>query len=542
MTWEGECIRSSITITDGSTSYNITGLEAEANYTITVAASNRTGSAVSDPVTGTTGRAGKIMCVNVFTSHCIDGVSNVLVNVTIFSNPAPGQLSVTVSSTTATTISLSWSVLNGSVVESYEVSWEREGIRSSTTITDGSTSYTIRGLEAEANYTITVAASKKTGSAVSDLVTGTTGSAGKIMCESIHIDSGSSVLVNVTIFSDPAPGQPSVIVSSTTATTISLSWSAPSGSVVESYEVTWEREGIRSSTTITDGSTSYTIRGLEAEANYTITVAASKKTGSAVSDLVTGTTGSAGKIMCESIHIDGGSSVLVNVTIFSDSAPGQLSVIVSSTTATTISLSWSVPSGSVVESYEVTWEREGIRSSTTIPDGSTSYTIRGLEAEANYTITVAASKKTGSAVSDLVTGTTGSAGKIMCESIHIDGGSSVLVNVTIFSDSAPGQLSVIVSSTTATTISLSWSVPSGSVVESYEVTWEREGIRSSTTIPDGSTSYTIRGLEAEANYTITVAASKKTGSAVSDLVTGTTGRAGVCEIINIILHRQWQLL
>jgi len=79
---------------------------------------------------------------------------------------------------------------------------------------------------------------------------------------------------------------------------------------------------------------------------------------------------------------------------------------------------------------------------------------------------------------------------------------------------------VTVNSTTATTISLSWSVPSGSVVESYEVTWEREGIRSSTTITDGSTSYTITRLEAEANYTITVAASNRAGSAVSDLVTG----------------------
>ena len=86
-----------------------------------------------------------------------------------------------------------------------------------------------------------------------------------------------------------------------------------------------------------------------------------------------------------------------------------------------------------------------------------------------------------------------------------------------------------VSSTTANTISLSWSVPSGSVVHSYEVKWEREGSNSSitsTTITDGSTSYTIRGLEAEANYTITVAASNGAGSAVSDPVTGTTGRAG----------------
>ena len=98
--------------------------------------------------------------------------------------------------------------------------------------------------------------------------------------------------------SDPAPGQPRVTVISSTATTIFLSWSVPSGSVVESYEVTWEREGIRSSTTIINGSTNYTIRGLELEANYTITVAASNGAGIAVSDPVTGTTGRAGSMMC----------------------------------------------------------------------------------------------------------------------------------------------------------------------------------------------------------------------------------------------------
>ena len=103
--------------------------------------------------------------------------------------------------------------------------------------------------------------------------------------------------------SDPAPGQPRVTVISSTATTIFFSWSIPSGSVVESYEVTWKREGIRSSTTIIDGSTNYTIRELELEANYTITVAASNGAGSAVSDPVTGTTGKAGS-MCVSKYLN----------------------------------------------------------------------------------------------------------------------------------------------------------------------------------------------------------------------------------------------
>ena len=97
---------------------------------------------------------------------------------------------------------------------------------------------------------------------------------------------------------------------------------------------------------------------------------------------------------------------------------------------------------------------------------------------------------------------------------------------TLSSHSVPGQPSITVGSTAATTISLSWSVPSGSVVGSYEVTWETDGKRSSTTITDGSTSYTITGLEAEANYTITITASNVAGNIVSDPITGTTGRAG----------------
>ena len=105
-----------------------------------------------------------------------------------------------------------------------------------------------------------------------------------------------------TLHSDPPPGQPSVTVSSTTSTTISLSWSVPSGSVVDTYEVMWERDTSgecpdedEGSATITDGSTSYTITLLEEDSSYTITVTATNAVGSAVSDPVTGMTGEAGE-------------------------------------------------------------------------------------------------------------------------------------------------------------------------------------------------------------------------------------------------------
>ena len=97
-----------------------------------------------------------------------------------------------------------------------------------------------------------------------------------------------------TFSSEPPPGQPSVTVSSTTATTISLSWSVPSGSVVDSYEVVWERNDIRNSITITDGSTSYTITGLEEDSSYTITVTATNAAGSVPSGPVSDSTLAAG--------------------------------------------------------------------------------------------------------------------------------------------------------------------------------------------------------------------------------------------------------
>ena len=102
----------------------------------------------------------------------------------------------------------------------------------------------------------------------------------------------------------PDPGQPSVAVDSTTPTTISLSWSVPSGSVVTSYEVMWQRDtsvcpgdddGSMSVTT-TDVSTSRTITVEQEDSDYSITVTAVNAAGSsAASNAVTATTRVAGE-------------------------------------------------------------------------------------------------------------------------------------------------------------------------------------------------------------------------------------------------------
>ena len=89
-------------------------------------------------------------------------------------------------------------------------------------------------------------------------------------------------------------------------------------------------------------------------------------------------------------------------------------------------------------------------------------------------------------------------------------------------------------STTATTISLFWSVPSGSVVDSYEVMWQRDTSgdcpdedEGSMSITDGSTSLTLTGRQEDSSYSITVTATNAAGSsAVSDTVTTVTEEAG----------------
>ena len=93
---------------------------------------------------------------------------------------------------------------------------------------------------------------------------------------------------------------------------------------------------------------------------------------------------------------------------------------------------------------------------------------------------------------------------------------------------------MIPDTTTATTISLSWT-SAGSEIDSYEVMWETDDVggcsggsdMGSTTIIDDSTSYNITELEEDSTYSITVTASNPAGSsAVSNTVTAMTMEAG----------------
>ena len=89
-------------------------------------------------------------------------------------------------------------------------------------------------------------------------------------------------------------------------------------------------------------------------------------------------------------------------------------MVVSDITATSISLSWSVASGSVARS-EVVWREtdRGSESSSGSLTG-TSYTIEQLESTTIYTVTVRASNVAGTTDSQLITFSTGMYSKFLC--------------------------------------------------------------------------------------------------------------------------------
>ena len=131
------------------------------------------------------------------------------------------------------------------------------------------------------------------------------------VCGSCHsllrVNRDCNTILSYSIIHDvpvPGPGMPSVSVVTTTATSITLSWSVPSGSMVTSYEVMWQRDTSvgcsnedEDSRTINTNSisTAYTISGLEEDSLYRITVIAVNSIASIVSETVTAVTEEAGK-------------------------------------------------------------------------------------------------------------------------------------------------------------------------------------------------------------------------------------------------------
>ena len=100
--------------------------------------------------------------------------------------------------------------------------------------------------------------------------------------------------------------------------------------------------------------------------------------------------------------------------------------------------------------------------------------------------------------------------------IHTESGSSCSVN-------PPTSPTVTVQSATASTILLTWSVPAGSEVDTYDIEWRSGGEMGTATTSGGTSAYTITDLDSATRYAIFVTASNTAGSARSSTVSAVTG-------------------
>ena len=189
---------------------------------------------------------------------------------------------------------------------------------------------------------------------------------------------------------------------------------------------------------------------------------------------------------------------------------------------TSIRVSWSPPTPlGDTTGYRIYYSG-GSSGSEDVSGGSTdNYLLTGLQNGESYTISIVATLQhlPSESVEVIVIGLSKFVSHTVIISFHMlhtDLDRLVMVAV-------PGRPSVAVTGITATSISLSWSVPSGSVVDSYEVMWQRDTSgecsyedEGSTTIMNGSTSYDniIMDREQDSSYFITVKATNYAGSSL----------------------------
>ena len=196
-----------------------------------------------------------------------------------------------------------------------------------------------------------------------------------------------------------------VSASAISTTSISLFWTEAS-TLVESYEIVWMTADIggcsggsdMDSTTITGGSTSYVIRGLEEDSSYTITVTASNSAGSS-EDTVTAVTLEAGK---RQLLFNWSQDCIIYIHFPAPSAP-PTSVSVSEVTPFTITVQWG-PVDCIHRNGEITGYTLEATTSTEldrrvdVASSAREATVSGLTPFTEYTVSVAAVNSAGTGV------------------------------------------------------------------------------------------------------------------------------------------------
>jgi hypothetical protein len=379
--------------------------------------------------------------------------------VSAVTNTVPGApTGLAVGTVTATSVDLSWTAPGGGGITNY-TAWRWTGTSCSGTVAQTysvgtGTSYTVSSLPGATGESFKVSAWNTTGgSALTSCVSATT-----------------------------LPGIPTALtVTATTTTSVSLSWTNPSGTLTDSYVYFQIHSLTCTAPTLTDvGSSvsSYTQTGLSSGALYCFYVKA----------VSAGGAGAASSI----------------VTVVTNTVPGPpTGLTVGTVTASSVALSWTAPSGGGITNYTV-WRWTGASCSGTYAQSysvgtGTTYAVSSLPGATSESFEVSAYNVTGgSALSSCVAATT-------------------LPGV-------PTGLSV--TATTTTSVSLSWTNPSGTLTDSYVYFQLHSSTCSSPTLTDvGSsvTSYTQTGLSSGALYCFFVEAVSAGGAgAASSIVTAVT--------------------
>ena len=205
---------------------------------------------------------------------------------------------------------------------------------------------------------------------------------------------------------------------------------------------------------------------------------------------------------------------------------------------TSIIVSWTPPSSlGDTSGYRIYYTRAGGSSDSVDVDGgnTNSHTLMGLTNGETYTISVAGTSSTPSTV---LPSPPVSAGEIALGILQVSSFKNLFILLLSLSVPSAPVLDDP-PSVTATSITITDSVSSGSVVTGFVVEWQRDtsvgcsDVNERTISVSGDfTSYPITGLEPGNRYTITVTVSNSAGTAlVSNTVSAMTSVTGEREYI-----------